>query len=527
VTRGALPRPAAAALVRGIAAAAVFLRTWRLAWALEDRLIFPDEIFWFVRVTQFVPLTWASFDLDFTHNYPTLYGYFAGLATAAAYALGLIRTGPDGMFDAIFVARAVAAAIGVANVGLVGLLGWRCFSAPVGVAAAALMAVLPLDVLEVHYASVDGLLTSWFTLTLLAAYALALRGGVARALLGGACVGFAFATKYTGLGALGAFVVPLLVRTRSGSGWVPVAALGAAVVVGLALGIVVGCPPCVLRPADLFAAMRSHAQLTASGDFLNARLVPALGWAGTPFVYELVAALPFGLGWPLWLLSLAGVAVALRRRSLADGVLLGALATYFLAIGASPLMYPRYLLPLAPALLVLAARAGVLLASRSVVGAVVVGAVWLYTVVLTASHVSSASLAQQKAVVAWIAARPETRPGMRVATPRHGAEYFMLTPFLDRAGLEPVVVADGAWLRAPADVFVVPDLLAIGVRRDHPDDVAAHELARLEAGDAGFHEAARWPMTYLHQGLYAALDPGLSPVLGTVGFTVYVRDRPP
>ena len=41
----------------------------------------------------------------------------------------------------------------------------------------------------------------------------------------------------------------------------------------------------------------------------------------------------------------------------------------------------------------------------------------------------------------------------------------------------------------------------------------------------GFHEAARWPMEYLHQRLYAWLDPGLSPVLGACGFTVYVRDR--
>lgn len=524
MTRRTLPRPVTAAVILAIGAAAVFLRLWRIRWALEDRLFFPDEIVWFVRVSQFVPLTWASFDVDFTHLYPTLYGYFAGLATAAAYATGLVRPAPDGMYDAILVARLVAVVASLANVGLVGVLGWRCFSAPVGLAAAALMAVLPVEAVQVRYASVDSLLTALFTLTLLAGHALAVRGGLVRAVVAGACVGLAFATKYNGLGALGALVVPLLMRRESG--WLAVAALGAAVVVGLGGGVVVGCPPCVLRPAELLDAMRGHLTMTTSGDFQNARLVPSLGWVGTPYVYELVATFPSAFGWPLWLLSLAGIAVALWSRTREDWILLGAFATYFVSMGASPLMYARYILPLAPALLVLAARAGVALASRSAAGWACLGAVWLYTFVLAASSVSGTSLAQQKEVAAWIAAQPEVRPGTRVAMPRRGAEWYSLTPFLARAGLEPVMMAEGDWLRAPTDVLVVPEMLAIGIRRDAPDSVSARDLARLEAGEGGFRVAKRWPMEYLHRGLYAWADPGLSPVLGTCGFTVYVRDRP-
>jgi hypothetical protein len=524
VTR--VPRSGTAALlVVATVAAAVFLRFWRLRWALDDDLFFPDEIVWFARVSQFVPLRWASFDVDFSHFYPTLFGYLAGLPTAAAWALGLIRKS-HAILDAVLVVRVTTALVGVANVALVGLLGWRCFSAPVGLVAAALWAVLPLDTVQVHYASVDGLLTAWFTLTLLAAYALALRGGVVRALLGGACVGLAFSTKYTGIGALGAFVVPLVVRARSGDGLVAAAGLAAAVVAGVAAGITAGCPPCVLRPDDLLAALRMHLTTTATADLLNARLVPSLGWVGTPWVYELVAVFPFGLGWPLWLLSLGGVTVAFRRRTLADWVLLVGFGTYFVAIGASPALFPRYLLPLVPGLLVLAARAGVALARRSAAGAALVTATWLYTFVLSASHVSSASLEQQKEVVAWIAARPDTVPATRVAFPARGAEYFFLPPFLGRAGLTQLPMADGDWLRAAADVLIVPELLAIGSRRDHPDGAAARDLARLEAGEGGFHEAARWPMRYMNDWLYAWPDPGLSPVLGTVGFRVYVRDRP-
>jgi hypothetical protein len=347
VTRASRPRATAALLVLATVGTAVFLRFWRLRWALDDDLFFPDEIVWYVRVAQFVPLTWASFDVDFTHFYPTLFGYLAGLPTAAAWALGLIRK-PRAIFDAILVARVVTALVGVANVALVGLLGWRCFSMRVGLVAAALWAVLPLDAVQVHYASVDGLLTAWFTLTLLVAHALALRGGVMRALIGGVCVGLAFSTKYTGLGALAAFVVPLVARARSGDGVAALAGIAAAVAAGVAVGIAAGCPPCVLRPDDLLGALRMHLTTTATADLLNARLVPSLGWVGTPWVYELVAVFPFGLGWPLWLLSLAGVTVAVRRRALADWVLLGGVGMYFVAIGASPALFPRYLLPLAP-----------------------------------------------------------------------------------------------------------------------------------------------------------------------------------
>src|SRR5262249_4384722 len=153
----------------------------------------------------------------------------------------------------------------------------------------------------------------------------------------------------------------------------------------LAAGIAVGCPPCVLRPADLMGALRMHFELTAGGDFQNARLMPSLGWVATPYLYELVVTFPAAFGWPLWLLSLAGFAVALRRRSLADWVLLGAMLPYFAVIGGSPLMYLRYVIPLASPLLVLGARAGVDVAERSAAGRAALAAVWLSTLALAAA----------------------------------------------------------------------------------------------------------------------------------------------
>lgn len=514
-------RPAAA--LAAVLAVGAFLRFWRLDWALDERLMFPDEIIWLVRVSGFLPLGWASFDLDFSHTYPTLYGYCAGLATWAAWGLGLLRPAPDATWDALLVARVVAAVAGVVNVAAVAALGWRAFSAPVGVVAAAFAAVLPLEAVHVHYASVDGLLTLWFTLAALAALAVARGGGAGAALAVGLSAGFGFATKYTGLGALGALAAPLVLRART-DGWAAALRLAVAAGAGAVAGIAAGCPPCALRPMDLLAALRSLQELTATGDFLNARLVPSLGWVGTPYVYEVVASLPYAFGWPLWALVVAGVAVALRRRTPADAVLLGAAGTYFAAIGASSLVFPRYLMPLGPALVVLAARVAVALARRGTAGGAVVAAVWLWTLAYAASHVESASLAQQRDVARWIRERPGTEAGAMVATPRRAAEYFALTPFVSRAGLNPIVLADGQWLAHPARFFVVPEILAIGARRDAPDGPDARALARLEAGEGGWRRAAQWPISYLGRRLHASLDPGLIPGLGECGFTVYVRD---
>jgi 4-amino-4-deoxy-L-arabinose transferase-like glycosyltransferase len=107
----------------------------------------------------------------------------------------------------------------------------------------------------------------------------------------------------------------------------------------------------------MLTAMGWLHSLVASGDFLNNRAVPSLGWYGRPYLYELVASLPYALGWPLYALALVGVVVALWRHELADRVLLGALIPYFLVIGGSPTTFPRYLMPLFPGLVILAARA--------------------------------------------------------------------------------------------------------------------------------------------------------------------------
>src|SRR5690606_41127857 len=65
----------------------------------------------------------------------------------------------------------------------------------VGVIAAALMASIPIEAMQTHYASCDSLLGTTVALLLLAGCALTRRRTTPRAALCGACVGLAFRSE--------------------------------------------------------------------------------------------------------------------------------------------------------------------------------------------------------------------------------------------------------------------------------------------------------------------------------------------
>ena len=516
-----------AVAVAAIAATAVFLRVRRLSWGLADEQFFPDEIIWIRRASAFVPLSRQSFAVDFDLTYPALYGYLIGLVTALAHALGVTRPPPGFYMDIVLIARLVSALFGVLHVALVGLLATRMYSPRAGLAAAAMMAVLPLEVVQVHYASVDLLLLTCFTLTLLACHALARRGTVPVAVLAGAGAGVAFATKQTGLAAIAFAGVPLLERLRRKDSRARIVVLAAALLAGFLLALLLACPPCVLQVDAMLAGMGWLRSLVATGAFLNNRVVPSLGWYGRPYLYELVASLPYALGWPLYAVALLGVGVAVWRRELADRVILGALVPYFLVIGASPTTFPRYLMPLFPGLVVLAARAVTDVPRWPRARAAALAGVLAYSFAFAASQVETISFTQQEQVAAWIAnARPRggpDAPGPRVAYPRTLGAYVALAGYLRRAGLTPISADDGHWLDGAPDAFVLPEWLEIAIRREPPGNPMARDLERLTSGEAGYREGARWTTRYFQRGVYARLDPGLLPGLGSYGFTVYLR----
>src|SRR5437667_437225 len=88
----------------------------------------------------------------------------------------------------------------------------------------------------------------------------------------------------------------------------PIRPYAAAVIAGLSLVVPLACPPCALHADRMLAAMaRFHAVTEMGWPFQNNCLVSSLGWYGRPYLYQLAAGLPFGLGWPLAVAALAGV----------------------------------------------------------------------------------------------------------------------------------------------------------------------------------------------------------------------------
>jgi hypothetical protein len=385
--------------------------------------------------------------------------------------------------------------------------------------------------MQVHYASVDVLLAAAFALTMLAAYAVAQRGTVLGATLAGASAGLNFTTKYVGLAALATVLIVILGRAVHERAPARGLLAGLAALVGFAAAVVITCPPCVLRPDLLVSALSFLDQAIAHSLLLNNRLTSSLGWYGHRYLYQVVASFPFSLGWPATCLVFGGIGVALWRRTRADLVLLAAFAPYFLAMGWRDVTFPRYLLPLFPALVVLAARA-VFVFSRApwARGAVFAG-VLVYSAALTVSQTGRFSYDQQQDVARWIAARaPVAGEGRctRVAVPYTLSIYYQPMEPLERTGLTYLTVKDGHWFDAEPEVFVLPEWYEIAIQRDRHREAAVRDLERLRSGEAGYLEAARWSSSYLQQDFYTWLDPAFAADLwqGEIGFTVYLRKRP-
>jgi len=529
-------RPALVALAAvAIALVAVVLRIWKLRWGLRHGMAFTDELqMWPSYLSAFLPPRPESFlrgDGPAALLYPAFYGLLSGAAVAVAHAAGLVPTPGEDVFAALYVARLVAAAASLANVALVGVLAWRLASPRAGLVAAALMAVVPVESMQAHYVSVDPLLGACTTLALLLACTLATRGTVAIALAAGAAAGLAFSAKYTGLvtfGACGWAILEVCTRERS---IVPLLRLLPATVAGFLVFVALACPPCVLQSELMFHAMEglSHISSASYLAFWNVHLVPTLGWYGRPYLYQLVAGLPFALGWPLYLATLAGVGRALVRLDASDRVLLVTLGATFLSVGMSFVVEAsRYYLPMVPILIVLTARLLDEMRARRVALAIF-AAVWLYGGALTLSQVARYSYAQQMEVANFVKSTlPAWTPGAprpRVAYPQGLDPYYGLRQPIVWAGLTPLAAPAGRWFDERPEAFVVPELTAVRWKRDAPDGPDARALAQLERGETEYRPVRTWRSRYLQSDLYTWLDPAFvgDYAQGEIGFTVYLR----
>ena len=205
--------------------------------------------------------------------------------------------------------------------------GWRA-----GLLAALALAVSPLAVREAHFATTDAVAAAFVAGGLWAGQRAETRRWFA---LAGVLAGLAAASKYTG----GAALVYVLARALTGAGRR-----------ASALAAVGGCA------AAFLVVMAPASHLREYGDGLGFLVGRSREFASMPpgWWYHATRSLPFGLGLGTFALAVAGIAAAAWRRRRDDLCLLVFLVVAALPLALSHEVFFRYVLPLLPALCVLA-----------------------------------------------------------------------------------------------------------------------------------------------------------------------------
>ncbi|TDI46763.1 MAG: phospholipid carrier-dependent glycosyltransferase [Acidobacteria bacterium] len=362
----------------GVLLVAAGLRIWALDYGLPHPLSRPDE----ERIVGRAQTIFASGDwhpgsfyypsLVFYVDTAVLYGYYAVKKTMGDY---------DRPFDLLFdiavtrpglhylLGRWVGAVSGILTVLVVYGLGRSAYGRAVGLLAAALLATCHLHVRESHFATVDIVMTLFITVSLLFAVRATSKPSIGNYLLAGLFAGLAVSTKYNaglvvlGLVAASFYALPSLDKKR-----VAVRLFSAGLIAFLAFA---ATSPYVLLHYQGFLA-----NMDRLGSFLY-------GGQGERALWDhLRTTFPAGLGWPLFLVSTAGVARAFWHRRPADWVLLAFLIPCFILISDVRVTFPRYVLPLVPVLVVLAADTAVSVVDRFAAGK---RWAWVLALVLLAS----------------------------------------------------------------------------------------------------------------------------------------------
>jgi len=277
-------------------------------------------------------------------EYPTGYIYVQLGGAVVTFLVGAMRhtwraveqVGPS---DFYYGARLLSVAIAAGTIALVHQAGLR-WGARAALAAAALLAVLPMHVRESHFALTDTPLTFAAVLTLVLTLRACERPSLRAFLFAGAAAGLAAGIKYNGLMAVSMPLVAVLALER---GRHPARATAALVVVASCVAAFFLTTPYAIF--DLPAFLNGFGTQAAAFSPRSDSAEPS--W----LVYAKHMQLAFG--WPGILLCLAGLGLSARRAvegpdRLRWVLLLVFPAVYFYLINGWGFMFARYAMPVVP-----------------------------------------------------------------------------------------------------------------------------------------------------------------------------------
>ena len=353
-TAGGLAGAGRTALTWQVGLAAVLLlalglRFWSVGWQLPWQF-HPDEGHY----------VWKAADMARDGNLnpkyfrnPSLYTYLLLAEYKLLEATGPLLTLAGAFWELlqpsslyVLLGRLTSALLGAGTVALLYPLGGQLFGRAAGLLGALFLAVSLIHVRESHFATNDASATFLLVASVLCSALLARTGRVRYLLLAGLAGGLATSTKYN----VGLFVVPLLVAYGQAYGRSGLATrrLGLLALAGLValLAYLAGTPFTLL------------AWPTFRDDFLVQQRFARQGWEGQgpePVGLLYLDALANGLGWPVFGLSLVGLAFAALRRRRALLLAIAFPLAYLGFMFGVRLFFVRFATPLAPFLCLFAA----------------------------------------------------------------------------------------------------------------------------------------------------------------------------
>ncbi|MFC1491184.1 ArnT family glycosyltransferase [Nitrospinota bacterium] len=287
-------------------------------------------------------------------KYPPLFLYFLfssfGLRYVVERALGVSPSSQvfaEHFFAnplSFFVqARFVSAVLGVCAVWLVYLLSRRLsMSRRASSAAALFVALSPILVRLSHFALTDGPMLVPLLISLLFAVRFLRKGIQSDVFLAGLFSGLAAAVKYpAGISIVG-ILVAAAGRTRNGES-ISAGRLFAQCGVGLAAGFLIACPWAVSDFGTFWFYVKkvgAHVGSSYLADILASR----------GYIPYLTAHLPESMTWLIYLAGLSGMIMWLRRDGWPAATVAAPAIVYWLIMGAARNHFPRFSVPLLPAL---------------------------------------------------------------------------------------------------------------------------------------------------------------------------------
>ncbi|MCJ7667549.1 MAG: glycosyltransferase family 39 protein [Anaerolineae bacterium] len=279
-----------------------------------------------------------------------LFGLLRGTFHSTSDLLVSFSSGPTPFY---LMGRILAASLGTATVGLVYLLGKRAYSAATGLIGALFMAFAPLHVEESHYALLDVPCTFFILLSSIFILSVLIKGRRQDYLLAGFLAGLATAVKYNAL----FLILPFILAQFQGSWSRGKSAKGMFLdtniylgLASMALGFFLGSPYTILDWRHSWLELAMLSSRVSSGTHLGFEDI------GSGWIYHLTVNLRDGLGLSLLVVALLGVCYASYRHKDVDKVLVSFPLVYYAIIGSSRVVFPRYVLPLLPFLLLLGAE---------------------------------------------------------------------------------------------------------------------------------------------------------------------------